>query len=271
MANGKIHSDYDVKDFILLSSQTYERMGIRYGQSETLKHHVTLKKDVMELNHFIFTYNKMSKHEQLDIESIKIPTNEVVAIIGNNGSGKSTFAQCLSGLLKRFKGQVLCDNEKYHRKQLLRQSYMVFQDVNTQLFTECLDQELRLQNIQVSETQSDALLNHIHLLDKKFEHPLALSGGEKQRMAIATALLSSKEMIVFDEPTSGLDLYHMQEIAKLISDLHAKGKKIFIITHDKSLILELCTYVLHFSEGRIVNHYALDNQGLEHLNPYFNI
>ena len=74
MANGKIHSDYDVKDFILLSSQTYERMGIRYGQSETLKHHVTLKKDVMELNHFIFTYNKMSKHEQLDIESIKIPT-----------------------------------------------------------------------------------------------------------------------------------------------------------------------------------------------------
>ena len=102
---------------------------------------------------------------------------------------------------------------------------MVFQDVNTQLFTECLDQELRLQNIQVSETQSDALLNHIRLLDKKFEHPLALSGGEKQRMAIATALLSGKEMIIFDEPTSGLDLYHMQEIAKLISDLHAKGKK----------------------------------------------
>jgi len=148
---------------------------------------------------------------------------------------------------------------------------MVFQDVNTQLFTENLEQELQLLNVQVTETQVDDMLKSINLLNKKYEHPLSLSGGEKQRVAIATAVLSGKEIIVFDEPTSGLDLYHMKKVAKTINDIHDTGKQIFIITHDKSLILEVCTYVLHFEEGRIINQFALNQQGTKQLNHYFDV
>ena len=148
---------------------------------------------------------------------------------------------------------------------------MVFQDVNTQLFTESLEQELQLLNVQVTETQVDDMLESMNLLDKKHEHPLSLSGGEKQRMAIATAILSGKEIIIFDEPTSGLDLYHMKKVAKMINDIHDKGKQIFIITHDKSLILEICTYVLHFGDGRLINQFALNHQGIDQLNHYFDV
>lgn len=257
--------------FKSLASHELESMGIRYGQQELLRHHPQTEPNVMVMNDFTYMYDKFSEEKQLELKSIAIPRGEVVAIIGNNGSGKSTFGKCLCGLLKDFKGHVTYDNNRLKHKQLLKKSYMVFQDVNTQLFTESLEQELSLMNTKVSESQVDDMLESMNLLDKKYEHPLSLSGGEKQRMAVATDILSSKDIIIFDEPTSGLDLYHMKKVAQMIKDLQTKRKQIFIITHDKSLILEVCTYVLHFAEGRIVKRYGLDTAGMEHLNSYFNV
>lgn len=271
MKEGVLHAHYHVDTFKALNSEEYESMGIRYGQEERIRHKLHSESNEMVMHDFIYRYDKFSKAKQLEIREITVPRDEVVAIIGDNGSGKSTFAKCLCGLLKDFKGRITYDNKRLKQKQLLNQSYMVFQDVNTQLFTENLEQELQLLNIQLSETKIDELLGSMNLLDKKYEHPLSLSGGEKQRMAIATAILSGKSIIILDEPTSGLDLYHMKKVAKMINDIHVKGKQIFIITHDKALILEVCTHVLHFKDGRIINQFALNHKGIEQLNHYFDV
>ncbi|MCD9067449.1 ATP-binding cassette domain-containing protein [Staphylococcus pasteuri] len=271
MKDGEIHAHYLADSFRTLGCDELESMGMRYGQEERLRHEPSFDSNEIVMHNFIYRYNKFSKDKQLETKKITMPKGEVIAIIGDNGSGKSTFAKCLCDMLKGFKGYVTYDNQRLNQKQLLNKSYMVFQDVNTQLFTENLEQELQLLNVQVTETQVDDMLKSINLLNKKYEHPLSLSGGEKQRMAIATAVLSGKEIIVFDEPTSGLDLYHMKKVAKTINDIHDTGKQIFIITHDKSLILEVCTYVLHFEEGRIINQFALNQQGTKQLNHYFDV
>ncbi|UXR87170.1 ABC transporter ATP-binding protein [Staphylococcus felis] len=271
MEDGSLYAHYPIDRFKSLDCDELESMGIRYAQEERLQYELQFGNYVMEMHNFTYMYDKFSKEKQLDVNEIVIPKDGVVAIIGDNGSGKSTFAKCLCGLLKDFKGHVTYNQKRLKQKQLLKQSYMVFQDVNTQLFTESLKQELQLLNVQVTETQVDNMLENMNLLDKKHEHPLSLSGGEKQRMAIATAILSGKEIIIFDEPTSGLDLYHMKKVAKMINDIHDKGKQIFIITHDKSLVLEICTYVLHFGEGRLINQFALNHQGIKQLNHYFDV
>lgn len=271
MENGSLHTQYQANTFKMLNRHELESMGIRYGQKEQLPLAPKNGVHVMHMCNFTYAYKKFNKENHLDMDKITMPKDEVVAIIGNNGSGKSTFAKCLCGLLKGFKGYVSYGHKQFKKKQLLKKSYMVFQDVNTQLFTESLEKELHLLNIHVTETQVDNILKSINLLDKKHEHPLSLSGGEKQRLAIATAILSDKEIIIFDEPTSGLDLYHMRKVAKMIRDIHEKGKQIFIITHDKSLILEICTYVLHLEEGHLVNQFALNHRGIDLLNRYFDV
>ncbi|UXR44977.1 ABC transporter ATP-binding protein [Staphylococcus simulans] len=271
MENGELHTCYQVDAFKDLDRDEIESMGIRYEHDTRLQYKPKAEFREMVMHDFTYTYDKFSKNKQLETKEITIPRDEVIAIIGNNGSGKSTFAKCLCGVLKDFKGFVVYHNNLLKQKQLLNQSYMVFQDVNTQLFTESLEQELQLLNTQVTDMQIDEILKSINLLDKKYEHPLSLSGGEKQRVAIATAILSDRQIIIFDEPTSGLDLYHMKKVAELINKLHDKGRQIFIITHDKSLILEVCTYVIHFEGGRMINQFNLNYQGIDKLNHYFNI
>ena len=269
--DGKIASVYDLAQFKSLSTAQYEEMGLRFVPTKAKLVQPAEETKHIEIKDFTYAYDRFSKRKQLDIATAQIPTNEVVAIIGNNGSGKSTFAKSLSGLNKRFKGRVTYDNHTFKSRQLLKQSYMVFQDVNNQLFTENLEQELKLLDQQVDDAQVDEMLAQIHLLDKKAAHPFSLSGGEKQRLAIATAIMSHKRIIIFDEPTSGLDLFHMKKVAALIHSIKNHNKMVLIITHDKALISEICSYVLHFAEGKIIDQYPLDEQGQQKLDAYFDV
>lgn len=80
----------------------------------------------------------------------------------------------------------------------------------------------------------------------------ALSGGEKQRVAVASALLSGKDLLVFDEPTSGMDFQNMERTAALLSSLRGKDS-VFVITHDPDLVRRCCTYVLRLEEGHVAS------------------
>ena len=79
------------------------------------------------------------------------------------------------------------------------------------------------------------------------KHPLALSGDQKQRVAIASAVASGRDIILFDEPTSGLDYYHMMQVSKLLKNLKEMGKTVIIVSHDVELIKNACTRVIHFN------------------------
>ena len=131
------------------------------------------------------------------------------------------------------------------------------QDVNHQLFTQSVEEEITLSMEREDQTQLQSLLEEFDLLELREKHPMALSGGQKQRVAVASAIASGRDFIAFDEPTSGLDHLHLQQVAECILNLQRQGKTILLITHDLELIYACCSYILHLENGKIEETYPL--------------
>lgn len=185
----------------------------------------------------------------LRIPFLSAKLGEIIGIIGNNGSGKSTFLRCLCGLEKTCTGTVSIDGKIYTRKNLTKNCYMVMQDVNHQLFTDSVITEVMLSMEHPDEKKAEKILASLDLLQYKDKHPMALSGGQKQRVAIASAMAADAVMLLFDEPTSGLDYRHMKEVSVLLKELAKKGKTIFVATHDPELAAECCDRTIRFVNG----------------------
>ena len=161
-----------------------------------------------------------------------------------------------------------------NRKQRLKNSYLMMQDVNHQLFTESVEEEVLVGmpgNEEKNRPEAENILKSMDLLPLKEIHPLSLSGGQKQRVAVASALSSQKKILVFDEPTSGLDYHHMIEVAENIRQLSAIGKTLFIITHDPELIAECCNLFIFLEMGRIRWSGELSTDNCQHLRDFFSI
>ena len=190
--------------------------------------------------------------EQLDhqvyLKNESFSSSRIYSIIGANGCGKTTFANALSGLHKS-KHKVILNGKNLNKKDLIRSTFQVMQDVNYQLFTNLVEKEIKLgsDNLELFDEVVDKL-NIRKFLNR---HPNTLSGGEKQRVAIASALLSNKKILVFDEPTSGLDYVNMLELSNLIEQIAKNDVVIFIITHDYEFLCQVSDEVLFFDKQGI--------------------
>lgn len=180
----------------------------------------------MTLRDFCFRY-KGSKKPNLSIKECDIPKAAVIAIVGKNGAGKSTFVRCFCGLEKKAKGFLEDEGEKYKASKRLASSFLVMQDVNHQLFTESVEEEILLSMKEKNEALLESLLKEFDLPEFRGRHPMSLSGGQKQRVAIACAIASQRNYIFFDEPTSGLDYFPYETGIRLHSGLTEKGKNHF--------------------------------------------
>lgn len=114
-------------------------------------------------------------------------------------------------------------------------------------------------------------LDIIDLKQHRDKHPLSLSNGEMQRLAIASAKESGRPILVFDEPTSGLDGKRMSEFATELRQLKGQGYTILVITHDYELIINSTDYVAEFHEGEVKHHYPLDMRNVKALQNFFEL
>lgn len=268
LADGQVSRDYSAAEFEQLTEQQRSNMGLRTFALERLLPPVLpqQEKTALALHNFRFAYK--NEPETLHIMDCEIPTNRIVGIIGNNGAGKSTFSRCFCGLEKRC-GEIVWNGRKYRPKDRLSTCYMVMQEVNHQLFTESVLDEVLISMEEENQERAEEILNRLDLLAFKDRHPMSLSGGQKQRVAIASAIASKRSILFFDEPTSGLDYKHMKEVANVLRQVRDTGITVYVITHDLELILDCCTDIVHFENGSIIDQFQMDEAGLEKIRNYF--
>jgi cobalt/nickel transport system ATP-binding protein len=195
--------------------------------------------------------------------SLSIREGERFAIIGANGTGKSTLLQIMSGLVHQTEGRVLFRGQEVSEKALRNRSFLkffrervgyVFQDSDIQLFCPTVLDELLYGPLQLEINESESMdrafevMKMLDIEDLKDRPSYMLSGGEKKRVAIGSVLTMNPEVMLFDEPTNGLDPRTQCFLVELILALSEAGKTLIIATHDLSLVAELETQVALMSE-----------------------
>ena len=161
------------------------------------------------------------------------------------------------------------DGKRQNKKERVRESYMVMQEVNHQLFSDSVREEIVLGNRDPSGNSLEKIMEALDISDLAERHPMTLSGGQKQRVIIASAFVCGKKILYFDEPTSGLDFSHMMQTCQLLRQLQREDVFLFVITHDYELITSVCDSVIHIENGRVQEQYLLDKRGIEKLQMFF--
>ena len=193
--------------------------------------------------------------------SLEVKAGEIFGIIGLSGAGKSTLVRCMNLLERPTEGRVLFHGsdltglkEKELRLQR-RKISMIFQSFNlldqrTSLDNICFPLELAGVSRKDARKRAMELLEIVGLPDKANAYPVQLSGGQKQRIAIARALASDPEVLLCDEATSALDPQTTRDVLRLLQDINRRlGITVIIITHDMTVIEEICGKVAILNHG----------------------
>lgn len=252
MQDGSIADEFDALTMSKKTDETLEKMALRSLKEPSIdrKKSAVTHDPILVCEQINYSYKKRSA--TISIPSLELSNKSVIGLTGNNGSGKTTLSHVLTGLIPVKKGHIYFRGEECTSKDLIKKSFLVMQDVNLQLFFETVEKELTVQAKKLELYEQ--VVEKLHLTHLLRRHPQSLSGGEKQRVAIATAVLSGKEIIVFDEPTSGLDLKHMEDVSETITWLNKlESVLVIVITHDKEFLIRTCQRVIEMKDGHVVS------------------
>ena len=205
---------------------------------------------MIEIRNIVKKVNKGFENEKVILNHInfQIQKGEMVAIMGKSGAGKSTLLKILAGLEEYDEGKYYCDGHLIKQMSDKRMAEFRNQNIGIVLQEFALINEFNIfenvilpmefkKNSRKSEMKQIAndLIDYIGLKGKEKQRVKTLSGGEKQRVAIARSLVNNPNIILADEPTGALDTENRESIMKLFCDVHNKGKTIIIVTHDKEI------------------------------------
>jgi energy-coupling factor transport system ATP-binding protein len=217
----------------------------------------------IEIKELSFSYDSKPFIDNLDL---KIDDGEMVGIIGNTGCGKSTLVRLIAGLIKSDSGKIIIDgdditNKKFNKKILRRKLGIVFQFPEMQLFEQTVEKDIFFGLKQYKLTYDEKYKRAkeaLELLGLDFEKikdksPLALSGGEKRKIAVAGILVCKPKYLIFDEPIAGLDCNSRDSFMKLLLALKQNGTTIIIISHNTDYLAEYADRILVMDGGKIIS------------------
>lgn len=221
-------------------------------------------------------YKKYGNLEVLRGVSLTVNKGDVVALIGQSGSGKSTFLRCLNQLERVDSGTIrmddltLCETQngklRYAKENVQRaitlKMGMVFQSFNLfphmSVLQNLIDAPMRVKRLSKAQAVEKArtLLAKVGLSGKEAQYPYQLSGGQAQRVAIARALCMEPEILCFDEPTSALDPELTQEVLSVMRNLARERMTMMVVTHEMSFARDVADRVVFMEGGQIVEEGA---------------
>ena len=213
-------------------------------------------------------YSYLGKYPALCGIDMSIQSGEKIAVIGANGTGKSTLLHLLDGLIFPNSGKVMAFGQELSEESLNEERFahrfrskvgMVFQNADIQLFCPSVKEDIAFGPLQLGVNEGDVkkrlmeiseLLDVRHLLDRS---PHQLSIGEKRKVAIASVLAIDPDVLILDEPTAGLDPLTVRHIVDILVEANQRGKTIITATHDLHIVEEMSDIVYVFShEKKIV-------------------
>ena len=217
---------------------------------------------ILKAEDLYFSYDDDNSHS-LNGLSLEIKRGQKIAVMGANGSGKSTFFLCCTGIHKPQKGKLYLDGKevKYNKKGLLdlrSKVGIVFQDPDNQLFSASVYQEISfgILNLGVSEEQAkkevEEVIDYLEITPFRSKPTHALSGGQKKQVSIADILVMHPEIIILDEPAAALDPRHTTMVNHIVEQMTASGITVLMATHDVNYAYEWADEVILFHEGKVL-------------------
>lgn len=218
---------------------------------------------MIEFKNVTYKYTNNNAANILKNLSLKIEDGEFVFVVGDSGSGKTTFMRLLLRELYADSGEIMVDGEdvsKIKRRQIpyyRRKLGVVFQDfqlLNDRSIYENIAFAMRVLGYRENEVKQRVsdLLAYIGLAERYRALPTELSGGEKQRVAIARALVNSPQIILADEPTGNLDPNNSLKTMMLLEEINRDGTTVVVVTHDKELVDKMQKRVIKLDSGRVI-------------------
>lgn len=207
-------------------------------------------------------YKSFGNQKVLDDISFELESGEVMCLRGKSGAGKTTLIRCICNLDKADKGTIsingiesLADgkpNKAYQNTVgMVSQGFDLFPNMTVMENLILAPVSRKLMTKDEAKKAATVLLESLDIGDKADSYPSRLSGGEKQRVAVARACILSPSVLFFDEPTSALDINSTREVANLIEDISARGISVVIITHDESFCDMLGARQILIEKGKI--------------------
>ncbi len=262
MANGKIESRYTAAEAKALSEKQRHSFSLRTLDlakitvpNKLLPAETTT--EALCVSNIRYTYRGKSKSTLSGI-GFSVRTHEIVGLAGANGCGKTTLGKLIAGLYKPSSGQISLLNKVRSPKELQKHVLFIMQETEFQFFTNSVLHELQYEHNVTPEFEkkTEALLKSMDMWSCRNRHPFSLSGGQMQRLALMTAYLSEKPIIILDEPTAGQDAESLERCVGLIREMR-KEKTVLIITHDLELIAGACDRCIGLSNGRIESEFPV--------------
>lgn len=214
---------------------------------------------ILETEHLCFSYEE-GKEALSDI-NVCIRAGERIAVLGENGAGKSTFFLNLNGVrcpdagVIKYKGQPVGKKE---RRLLQQKVGIVFQNADDQIIASTVKAEIAFGPLNMGMSREDTersvehAIEQMHLKGYEMRPPHYLSGGEKKRVAIADILAMDAPVILFDEPTAALDPVSAEMLEEVLTALEQQNCTVLLSTHDIDFAYRFAERILVFSKGRLI-------------------